>query len=727
MRFSFRRKEEPRWVDTPDFAWVPETPFGFVPSNDAEAPKAETPEPDAPEPEISEPEAAPVTDAPVAQTPPEPEVSEPAVPRADAPQREFTQDDVPELGDLGAPAAESPFTVPRREGPRAEPPVNDEPAAQAPPAPPPAEEPVADDVPADPQPLATAPRSLLWPRLAIGFAQGLGLYLLMLTRAAGLMPGADPYLFSALSLMLLLAPLVLLEGLGDIALPLLAAWTGIVAAGLAGLGLYHHWRIQGPQQSHSGFALVILCGVMLFIAQALMRSWLAESRHKRLYRIAFESAWSMAGRLAVWMIIAGTAWAFLGTGGTLVNVLRPRGVEFAFDPALLTMPLVGVASAFALHLTSGRSLIMRHGRSLLMSLATVMLPLMVGVGFSLLFVHLTRSPVPAPMLLASAGLLVVGINASYRGHGTRGRMQRWPEFAAAFLILTMTALAAVALDARVAQHGWTTPRVYACAVTILLTCYGLLYGGAALISIGGGRWMQRVEPANFMMAFVTIAGCIALATPLADPTALAVQAQVARLKDGRVDPSAFDFTWLRRSGLRFGHLALMEMTGGPLNGFSPEVARDAAITLSVAPGTPAPTPTEIGANIAVRTPGARLPNSLLRTDWSRAAGNVPPCLTTATLGCDAWFMDMDGDGHNEILLVYGNDAHWWASVMKETDGQWAPAATLTSPPCRGSLSAMRAGDMETADPLPGWRDLWVAGERLQLKPADSPRADCSAP
>lgn len=677
MRFCFHRKQEPRWIDAPDFAWVPDDPFELAPSNDSGTNEA------------------------AQETP--------------------SVDDLDDLspGDL-SPGAQSPFTI-------REPSSRDEPLSQDTGAP--------SDIP-PPQPLhrpAPAPRPariLLWARMAIGLAQGLGLYLLLNSREAGAMPGADPYLFSALSLAGLLAPLVLLEGLGEIAAILLLPWSGIVAAGLAGLGLYHHWRIQAPQQGHSGFALILLCAVLLFIAQALMRTWLAERGARRPYRIAFEAAWSLAARLCIWAAITGTAWAFLGTGSSLVNWLRPQGLELSFDPALLTMPLVGLASAFALHITAGRALAMRQVRSLLMALAAVSLPLMVGVGTALLIVHLTRAPVPAAMLLGCAAALVIAVNASWRGHCARGRRRHWPQFAAAFLILLLTAMAAAALSARIGQYGWTAARIYGGAAATALACYGILYGGAALVSAVDGRWRQRIEPANFIMALALVAGCIALASPLADPARLAVQAQAQRLKDGAVAPGAFDFTWLRRHGLRFGHDTLADMTQGRAADFSTEAARDAAITLSTAPGTHAPAPTQIGANITVRTPGARLPAALLAQDWpdsgASSGASVPPCLTKAAMACDAWFMDLDGDGTNEILLVYGNDAHWWASVMKQRGGNWQPAATLSSPPCAAgpSLAAMRAGEVT---PLPGWRDLWVAGQRLHLTPEPVPEIGCAAP
>jgi hypothetical protein len=550
MAISFRRTEEPRWIDTPDFAWVPDEPFDFVPSNDAMTePRAAVPEPRATAPE---PEAAP--QAPV---------------HTDEPPQEAA--DLGDLRALGAfsPAAHSLFTGPDMVAAMSS--TNEKP------------DPVMRDEPA---PLSDGARTgtiatrlarlispqLLGPRLLIGFAQGLGLYLLL--RAQGTI---DPSLFSALALMLLLAPLVLLEGLGEITPALLLPWTGIVASAMACLGVYHHWRIQGLAQPESGFTLVALCALMLFIAQALMRVWLAERRHKRAYRIAFEAGWSLAARLGVWMMVTGAAWTLLGGGN-----------------ALVTLPLMGAISALALHITAGRSLVMRQGRSLLMALATVMLPLTLGVGVSLLVVHVTRTPVPAWMLLAAALLLVIGINGSYRCYGARTR--RWPECAAAFLILVLTAVAMVALDARVAQHGWSVLRVYGAAATIALACYGILYGGAALVSLGGGRWMRSVEPANFVMAAVLILGCAALTTPVADPARIAVDSQVRRLASGAADPVLFDFRYLGRSGLRFGHDALARMANAP----NPQVASSAALALA---GPPACRPGIMAAD----DPAAALP------------------------------------------------------------------------------------------------------------------------
>ena len=578
---------------------------------------------------------------------------------------------------------------------------------------------------AAPANLNRAPR--LWPvRLAIGFAQGLFVWSLLATREAGAWPGSDPYLFSALMLAGIFAPLVLLEGLGEIETRLLALWSGTVAAVTGTLGLYHHWRIQGLEQpSYSLFTLSVLCALMLFTAQVLVRAMLREGRALPAYRALFDATWTLAARLLVWAVAAGFAWALIGSGNSLLNWLRQHNPAFDLGvaPLLLTLPLIGLSSAAALQLTAPESHIRqsplrRAITAALVTCATVALPLLVIASAAALAVHVTTASLPAGFALGFALLLVLAFNASYRGGEPRPAWRKGSEFLAAFLVVALVIVAAQALQARIALFGWTGLRVLAVATLLALGAYGVSYVVAALIAIGGGGWMRRIEWPNRVLALGLIAACLALASPLADPVRLAVQAQAARAAS--TDPGILDLGWMRKKGLRFGHETLVAMT----HSANPLLARDAAITLSVAPGLDAPTPTEIGANILIRTPGARQPNALLEPDWSAFGDRVPPCLTKPSLSCEAWFLDMDRDGRNEILLVYGNDARWWAAVMKLGPEGWRPVASLAAPPCRGSLDAMRAGNIRPADPLPGWRDLLVAGMRLTPTPAPGSYQPC---
>jgi hypothetical protein len=665
MRLPFLKKSAPRWVDTDSLNWTPEQPFGDV-----------------------EPRFAPGNDI------------------------GWTDDWRIE------PAAASPKSDPRAEAPQPLPAPEPNPlqlvaAQRGAPA-----EPVTPPAPAN---LNRAP-SLLLLRLGIGLAQGLLLFLLLQAREINVWPGSDPYLFSAFSLALVFAPLVLLEGLGDIEINLLALWSGTIAALLATLGLYRHWRMEGVEQLHADYVLLALVATALVIAQSLLRAGLREGKLIASYRSYFDTAWTLGARLLVWALLAGTAWALIGSGNSLYNWLRAHhpAMPLTLAPALVILPLLGLASAAVFDMTAGTSWTRRAMKAALLTCGTVALPMLAAAALALVIAHFVHAPVPLAQALGCGALLLFAFNASYRGEA-RARWRKAFEFAAAFLILALAILAAFALATRIATFGWTAERVLAAAAVSALGLYGALYSGAALMSLGGARWMQPVERINLGMACLLLIACCALASPLADPLPLAVKAQTARL----ADPAVFDFTWLARDGARFGHEALTRLARST----NPEIARDATLALAIPPGSETPPATEIGANITVRTPGARLPNSLLAQDW---AGNaqVPPCLTKPRLACDAWFLDLDGDGVREILLVYGNDARWWASVMKQSvmkpeGAGWRVAATLASPQCRGSLSRMRAGGVGLADPTSVWRDVLVAG--LRLTPTPAPRADLPCP
>lgn len=568
---------------------------------------------------------------------------------------------------------------------------------------------------------AAAAERLWLPRIAIGLTQGVGLFLLLQSRALTHWPGNDGYLFSALALAGLFAPLLLLEGLGEIALPLLGLWTAIAAAALASVGLYHHWRLQTGEQVHAGLGLIALAALALVIAQVFLRAGMRDRKLIAGYRTLFDTTWTLAVRLLVWAAFTGIAWALVGSGNSLMNWLRAHYPDFhpAFDPSRLILPAVGIASAAAFALTAGSSWTRRLTRKALLACLTIALP---GLAFGaalLLATHMAIAPQPLGAFLTAATLLLFAVNASYRAGARRGAWRRYSELAGAFMIAALAICAVLALRARVAEFGWTHIRIYAALACLMLAAYGLGYSFAALIGIGGGRWMQRIEPVNRVMALVLLVGCVLLCTPLADPLKLAVNAQAARLAAG-ADPATFDFAWLKQEGVRFGRQALGDMTRDA----APEIARDAAIALATAPDAPTPPPSQIGANITVRTPGARLPETLLRRDWSNVPGAVPPCLTKPALACDAWFLDLDRDGVPEILLVYGSDARWWASVMKQRSGGWMPAASFASPACRGTLTAMRKGDLYMVDPAPMWQDILVAGFRLTAKPGPKPDLPC---
>ncbi len=266
-----------------------------------------------------------------------------------------------------------------------------------------------------------------------------------------------------------------------------------------------------------------------------------------------------------------------------------------------------------------------------------------------------------------------------------------PLATAAALLLILSGIAAWALDLRVSWLGWTAARLFAlCAVTLFLA-YGAGYSAAAVMALARDGSMRRLETVNIVLGVVLLGACIALASPLADPLRLAPAAQAARLEGGHASIETFDFANLPRDGARFGAEALAKLTG------------------SLYP------------DIALRTPGAHLPATLLARDWSPVLG-VPACLSNPHETCDAWFRDLNGDGRQEILLVSGAETRWWAAVMQADEaGRWSLAGRLASG-CGATLTDLRNGRFDTLSALTGWNELAVAGNRVT---AATPEAGCS--
>jgi hypothetical protein len=556
--------------------------------------------------------------------------------------------------------------------------------------------PVSEAVEAD-----TADATLYWPwRLSIGLAQGFAFYWLFHSRSIGQWPGGDAFLFDAIALPLLFMPWAVMAGLGTIPLPRLAASAAVFTAILAALGWYHRWRIFGAGHSQPGISMLALSALALAIAQIFldaMRGW------RIAYADLFRAGWTLAARLLMLLLA-------VGTGLLLVHTpLLPRLTLESGD--IIAMPFLGLCGALAFQLTAALPRFTAALTRALLATATIALPLAVAAAILVLSTALANGPPALVFLLALMSGLVIAISAAHRDGDEA--LPAWREGFAwfgAFLLLALAAMAVWGLQARVAALGWTSQRLFAAAAVALLGAYGIGYSAAAVIGLLRGRGLKGFEAVNIILGVVTLLGALALASPLADPLRLAAGAQAARLEQGQVAVAQFDFANLPRDGARFGVTALASLS----HSLYPDIAGAAQLVRGAVADHL--NPSEIGANIAVRTRGARLPATLLARDWTRVSG-IPPCLTTATETCDAFFLDLNTDGRQEILLASGGETRWWGAVMEEDgSGRWRMAGKLAAG-CGATLSDLRAGRFSSLPALPGWSDLAVGGQRLSVTPS----------
>ncbi len=392
-------------------------------------------------------------------------------------------------------------------------------------------------------------------RLAIGLIQGLCLIGLMHARDHNLWP--DAVWTDSLMMVMAMAPLLLIQGLGQIPARALLIWIACASVCLAGLGAYHHWRSAGAIAGHSGLWLAAMAGILLFMGQSLLLGEARNGPGPLRYARVFESSWA----LAIQILVCGLFALSIGLGLTAgLGWLEARSIVSI--PDFVPVPAVTMSAALAAHVTGLRQ--MRKAVPGLAWLFAASLPvLLVLISFTTMIWGLAHWQPPFLLCAIEGLVLILSINASYRGGAHwRPQWRRWLEFAGAILLPAPAAMASLSLLSRIGEFGFTAPRVAAVALVMLLWAYSVTYIVAALISLGGGRWMQRLESANLLMAFVALSLIAALASPLADPVRLAVANQAWRIRHGEIAPSRFDYGYLRKSGLRFGHVLLEELARG---------------------------------------------------------------------------------------------------------------------------------------------------------------------
>ena len=596
-------------------------------------------------------------------------------------------------------------------------------------------------------PESLAPPDVGSARLLIGLLQGAVLAFLYTAAEHDAWPATLPMLFEPMLLVSLFAPVLLVSSLGHLGARRAAVWVGAAALALAALGLYDAWRaaaVPGASELVPGarasplpsepLLFVLVAG--FFISHALVLAGAGERRRIASYPACFEAAWKLAVQLSFSALFVGVASLVLFLGATLFLLVELRFFNELLEKSWFVIPLIAFAYSWAMHITDVRPAIVRGIRGLLLLLMSWILPVATFIigGFlaSLLFTGLeplwaTRRA--TALLLGAAAVLVILINAAWQNGAAPAvaPVIRHSARAAALLLAPIVGIAAYALGLRVAEHGWTTDRIVAAACLLVAACYAAGYAFAALRK----GWLDTIAGVNRANAFLVLALLLALFSPLADPARLAVNHQLARLASGKVAADRFDYAYLRTNGARYGRAALAQLKGATGKDAATIRQGAAEATRPVRPNVrrSAETkagPADLARNLTVWPRTAQLPQSFLGHKWSAHVGRwgYPPCLQQAGEQCDAFLLDLSGDGKPEVIVI-GAQPGGGATVMGEDgQGQWSPVAVLPAdfagcPPVRQSLIEGRfraVAPLESALEIDGKR-VWMSPKATKAPPS----------
>ena len=575
-------------------------------------------------------------------------------------------------------------------------------------------------------------------RLAVGVMQGLTLYLLYLAAKSNAWPATERFLFAPLLLVFLIMPVLLISSLGHLRRRTVTLWMLVTVVVIAALGFYDVWRgdtssmLTTYADAQTGVRLpsrllFIFLIAGFFIAHSLLLS--AEQDQRRIGRYAthFETAWKLIIQLIFSGAFVGVLWGVLWLGASLFMLVKLDFLKELLQKSWFAIPLTTFGFTCAMHITDVRPAIVRGIRSLLLVLLSWILPIstLIVVGFlatlpltGLQPLWATRSA--TAILLGAAAMLVILINAAFQNgevSSSIARVVRLSARLAALTLLPIVAIAIYALGLRVDEYGWTTDRIIAAACLLVAGNYAIGYAWAAFQS----TWMRTIAPTNVAAAYLILLVLLALFSPLSDPARLSVNHQLARLNAGRTAANDFDFEYLRFEGVRYGREALERLKSDAHGTDAAAIREKAGRALALEhpnrgreanPGT-----SDIAANITVWPSQGRLPESFAAQNWNayKLPWELPLCLRQLHAKCDAFEIDMNGDGKNDIILLPVGVPMQGVILVENSDGNWSLFGKLPRElsACESFRRKMIAGEYQLKPART--KELEIGGQRFEVQ------------
>ncbi len=555
---------------------------------------------------------------------------------------------------------------------------------------------------------AEAPLARAWTgvaRLLLGLIQGLVLYGLSESRGE-----IAPEWLAAVYLVALFVPLIAIGGLGALRPITLAAWAAAAATLLAGLGWYDVSRWTDGEHQVFSPSVFFAAAALVFVTHHLVaggdeaRKWIAP------YERYFDLGWRHGAQLALAGMFTGAFWLVLWLGAALFDLIKVHFLRELIQQAWFSLPASTTMFAAAIHVTALQAGLVRGFRALGLMLLSWLAPVMtlLAGAFLLMLPFTGLQPLwdtraATAIMLGVCVALVVLINASYQDGAEEqkpGWLRQWAVRIAAVLLTPLAVLAAYALYLRIDQYGLTPDRIYALAVLAIGASYAVSYMAGAFSK----RWMRPLEAGNIASAFVTIAVCAAIFSPLADPARLSVDDQMRRFAAGRVSAAQLDVRFLRFEAGRYGRAALERLRDGGDVVLAKRATEALAARNRYGPEFDAEPPLRV-ADIRMHPEGAALPATFLAA--SELGGAIEECRRSEHT-CDAYLLDMNNDGEADVVLA----ANYSASVYSlGDDGTWRWLAQV--------LDRTDFGDGDVRAAPAQLNDLVIGDRRYPLMPVEA--------
>ena len=312
-----------------------------------------------------------------------------------------------------------------------------------------------------------------------------------------------------------------------------------------------------------------------FIAATFIEHYCQYQHWFNRYESLYDFSWRNAVKLITAGIFTGLFWAALLLLAGLFKVL---GIQF-FDDVISSIyfiyPATAVAAGLGLSLYDAKQEALSEFKRAILQVLGWLLPLVSLILLAFIVtlpfkgLHaLWNTGYATSLMLGLLALMVFLLNTAFQD-GKALQYPAWLLKLSNLAVITMPIYAFLSLYAlylRVAQYGWTDDRVWAASFTLIATLYSVGYAYAAVQSFKQNAvWMQQIKPVNVLTAVCLMVLIGLLYSPLLSPMRIGVKSQLARLNEGKVSASAFDYQYLRFSGGQYGDAALRGLLADTAN------------------------------------------------------------------------------------------------------------------------------------------------------------------
>ncbi len=478
--------------------------------------------------------------------------------------------------------------------------------------------------------------------------------------------------------------------------------------------------------------------VALFVLTPYLQVW---RDHRRLpYALLFHRAWDNALTLAAAAVFAAAGWAILWLWASLFKIVHLRFFADLFFEARFAFPVTGLFAGLGVMLGRTQSGALRSLLNVCLALGRALLPLiaLVAVIFlpTLAFTGLqplwdTRHA--TPLLLCLVFGTVSLVNSVFQDGNAAAPYGRALRLLVNLALLSLPAyalIAAISLQLRIAQHGWSVDRLWAAVLLGFALLYALGYAIAALRR--SGSWLVWLAPVNRLVALALVVVLLLTQSPLFNLRAISVHSQLARVERGDLPLDKLDLPYFRWQLGTPGITALKQLQ------HDPRVLADEALKARLdeilaqkerweSPG--AKSAVSLSAVLKPSPASAVIPPALLQRmldlqkgdnkNWP-LAGTLNDCVQ-GHASCYLLAADLDRDDRPEWILARDPAAGNAWPLFGEKGGEWWLLGYLG-----GSNEAIKdeASRKAFAEALaegrfaveaPAWQDLVIEGQRYRFR------------